>query len=163
MIRNARNNLWLMWSVCAICCVPWRRSAARSLARPRCNSILWLMCRLHAHSPVCLHPLFPTYLVLHNSRLTTPAHSLSRARLHAPYALALSRSFALCTVPATPSQSCRKRPHIRILPRALYVHRTGRVYVLTVYICIIQCSRERYRVCGRACRRPENPRYAAGE
>lgn len=37
-------------------------------------------------------------------------------------------------------------------------------YVLTVYICIIQCSRERYRlVCGRARRRPENPRYADGE
>lgn len=94
-------------------------------------------------------PLFPTYPVPHNPRLTTPARSLSRAFARALRAHSLSLSISrslVCTMYSArhPLASYRKRPRIRILLRAFYVHRTGRVYVLTVYICIIQCSRERY-------------------
>lgn len=139
-----------------------------SLARPRCNSILWLMCRLHARSCSCLpcrhHPLFPTYPRAAQPSVDHPCtQPLARVctRLTRSLSLSLVRlHYVQCTATSSPPplQSYRKRPRIRILLRALYVHRTGRVYVLTVYICIIQCSRERYRrVCGRARRRPENP------
>lgn len=119
------------------------RQFARSLAHVATPS--FGLCAAYMRTPL-VSPLPPPPFSHLPRAQPSVDHSCTQplARLHAPYALALSRSFALCTVARHPLQSYRKRPRIRILLRALYVHRTGRVYVLTVYICIIQCSRERY-------------------